>query len=85
MSEQNELQKGHVVAVSGPVIDVSFPHGTLPHIREELFLTVENERRVMEVAKHLQGDLVRCIMLGASEGISRGMEVTACGHPCTGG
>lgn len=81
MSEQNEFQKGHVVAVSGPVIDVSFPHGTLPHIREELFLTVENERRVMEVAKHLQGDLVRCIMMGASEGISRGMEVTACGHP----
>ena len=79
--EEKTANIGTVAAVSGPVIDVRFPTGALPRLREALTVTVDGEVRVMEVAQHLSGDMVRCIMLGASEGLSRGMDVTATGSP----
>ncbi|MGM9652614.1 MAG: F0F1 ATP synthase subunit beta [Eubacteriales bacterium] len=72
---------GKIAGINGPVVDVSFEKGRLPRIREELWVLVENEKRVMEVSQHIGGGLVRCIMLGASEGLFRGMEVTATGAP----
>ena len=74
-----ELHRGKVEGVNGPVVDISFARGELPRIREELFCFVESEKRVMEVAQHIGGGMVRCIMLGPSEGLYRGMEVTATG------
>ena len=79
--EEKTANIGTVAAVSGPVIDARFPTGALPRLREALTVTVDGEVRVMEVAQHLSGDMVRCIMLGASEGLSRGMDVTATGSP----
>ena len=71
---------GKIAGINGPVVDVSFEKGRLPRIREELWVLVENEKRVMEVSQHIGGGLVRCIMLGASEGLFRGMEVTTGGQ-----
>ena len=71
---------GKITAISGPVIDCSFPEGSLPRIREALSVTVRGEERIMEVARHIGGDRVRCILLGASENLSRGMTVTAEGR-----
>lgn len=71
---------GKITAISGPVIDCSFPDGSLPRIREALSVTVRGEERIMEVARHIGGDRVRCILLGASENLSRGMTVTAEGR-----
>ncbi|MBE6997418.1 MAG: F0F1 ATP synthase subunit beta [Ruminococcaceae bacterium] len=79
--EEKTANIGTVAAVSGPVIDARFPAGALPRLREALTVTVDGQVRVMEVAQHLSGDMVRCIMLGASEGLSRGMDVTATGSP----
>ncbi len=79
--EEKTANIGTVAAVSGPVIDARFPTGALPRLREALTVTVDGQVRVMEVAQHLSGDMVRCIMLGASEGLSRGMDVTATGSP----
>ena len=70
---------GKITAISGPVIDCAFPKGSLPKIKEALSVTVKGEKRVMEVAQHIGKDKVRCILLGASENLSRGMEVTADG------
>jgi F-type H+-transporting ATPase subunit beta len=70
---------GKITAVSGPVIDVEFDSGKLPMIREALTVDVNGKKRVMEVAQHIGGNAVRCIMLAASEDIARGMEVTGNG------
>ena len=72
---------GSVAAVNGPVIDVRFPANALPRLREALTVSVEGETRVMEVAQHTGGQTVRCIMLGASEGLSRDIPVVATGSP----
>ncbi len=70
---------GKITAVSGPVIDVLFDRGKLPMIKEALYVDVNGEMRVMEVAQHIGNNSVRCIMLAASEDIARGMEVTGYG------
>ena len=69
---------GHIVRVAGSVVDVAFERG-LPRLREALSVEVNGETRVMEVARHIEGGLVRCIMLAGSEGLSRGMQVRASG------
>ena len=73
--------KGTIVQVMGPVVDVAFTNGTLPEIKEALEVELDGKRQVMEVAQHVGGDTVRCIMLSPSEGLGRGMEVTATGAP----
>ncbi|OUQ22582.1 F0F1 ATP synthase subunit beta, partial [Flavonifractor sp. An135] len=73
--------KGTIVQVMGPVVDVAFESGVLPEIKEALEVELDGKRQVMEVAQHTGGDTVRCIMLSPSEGLGRGMEVTATGAP----
>ena len=73
------MNKGRIVQVSGPVIDVRFEKGCLPKIRDALHCFVGETKRVMEVAQHVDATTVRCIMLADSEGMRRGMEVTAAG------
>ena len=75
------LNQGLIAGVSGPVVDVLFKKGELPRIREELFVITGKEQRIMEVAQHLDTQMVRCIMLGASEGLHRDMTVYATGSP----
>ena len=72
---------GKIAGINGPVVDIAFDKGTLPRIREELYLYVGKEKRIMEVSQHIGDGLVRCIMLGPSEGLFRGMEVFATGAP----
>ena len=71
---------GKIIQVSGSVIDVEFSEGRLPKIREALTVSLNGETRVMEVAQHIGGRAVRCIMFSESEGLHRGMEVTATGN-----
>lgn len=71
---------GKIKGISGPVIDVSFEKKQLPMIREELFVKLNNRFCAMEVAQHIGGGMVRCIMLGASEGLYRSMDVYSVGH-----
>ena len=73
------ITKGTVTQVSGSVVDVRFKTGQLPKIKEALSVMVDGKRRVMEVAQHTGRDRVRCIMLAESEGLAKGMEVTAYG------
>ena len=75
------MKKGSIVQVSGPVVDVAFSAGELPGIREELTVAAEGGPRVMEVAQHVDSETVRCVMLSGSDGLARGMEVEAPGHP----
>ena len=77
------MHTGKIAGINGPVIDVAFDKAALPRIREKLYVQTDRDMRVMEVSQHIGGGLVRCIMLGASEGLSRGMTVTATGAPIT--
>ncbi len=70
---------GKIVQISGSVVDVVFEQGPIPKIKEALSVAVGDETRYMEVAQHISEDTVRCIMLAGSDGMSRGMTVTATG------
>ena len=72
------MKKGVITGVSGPVVDVMFTDG-LPKLKDALEVEEEGGVKVMEVAQHLDEKSVRCIMLSGSEGLRRGMSVTATG------
>ena len=72
------MNTGKIVQVMGPVVDIEF-EGELPDIKDALEVTVDGKRLVMEVSQHIGSGCVRCIMLAASEGLCKDMEVTATG------
>ena len=74
------MNKGKIIQVMGPVVDAAFENGNLPHIQDALTVMNNGKRCVMEVAQHIGGDVVRCIMLASSEGLYKDMEVEATGQ-----
>jgi len=77
---------GHVIQVVGPVVDVSFSSDSIPAILNALEVITdsksENGRRVvLEVLQHIGDGRVRCVAMEATEGLSRGMEVSDTGSP----
>ncbi len=73
---------GKVTQIIGAVLDVKFAEGELPEINDALEITRDNgERLVVEVAQHLGDDTVRCIAMGPTDGLVRGMDVVATGAP----
>ena len=77
------MNKGTIVQVMGPVVDVEFSDHNLPCIKDALEVDNNGKKCVMEVAQHIGNDTVRCIMLASSEGLHRDMEVTATGAGIT--
>ena len=77
------MNKGKIVQVMGPEVDVDFSHHNLPCIKDALEVDNNGKTCVMEVAQHIGNDTVRCIMLASSEGLHRDMEVTATGAGIT--
>lgn len=78
------MNKGHVLQVMGPVVDVKFDNGQLPAIYNALTVKIErpNEEAVtlsLEVAIHLGDDSVRTIAMASTDGLQRGAEVTDTG------
>ena len=69
------LNAGMTVQVTGPVVDVKFTRDTLPRLKECLYVICKGEKRTMEVVQHVGNSTVRCVMLGASEGLCRDMKV----------
>lgn len=72
------MKKGKIIQVLGPVVDVFF-EDNLPKIKDALVVESNNKKYVMEVSSHQGKNIVRCIMLTASEGLFRDMEVVATG------
>ena len=73
------MKTGKIIQVMGPVVDVEFEDEELPAIRDALEVQNGDKKCIMEVAQHIGNNTVRCIMLAASEGLHRDMEVTATG------
>lgn len=80
------MNKGHVLQVMGPVVDVKFANGELPAIYNALTVTIERPNEepttlALEVALHLGDDSVRTIAMSSTDGLQRGAAVTNSGAP----
>ncbi|MGE7672084.1 F0F1 ATP synthase subunit beta [Lysinibacillus sp. NPDC094403] len=78
------MNKGHVIQVMGPVVDVKFNNGQLPAIYNSLTVKIERPNEeptilALEVALHLGDDSVRTIAMSSTDGLQRGAEVTDSG------
>ena len=73
---------GKITQIIGAVIDIKFTEGNLPEINSAINIkTNDGGRLVVEVAQHLGDDTVRCIALGPTDGLVRGMDAEATGAP----
>ena len=73
---------GKITQIIGAVLDINFSDGKLPEINEAISITrTSGEELVVEVAQHLGDDTVRCIAMGPTDGLIRGMEAKALGGP----
>ncbi len=79
MAEQNI---GRVTQIIGAVLDVKFSQNRLPEINEAITIKRQDGSSLtVEVAQHLGDDVVRCIAMGPTDGLVRGMEAVATGAP----
>ncbi|MBE5939468.1 MAG: F0F1 ATP synthase subunit beta [Lachnospiraceae bacterium] len=77
-----DVNKGKITQIVGAVLDIKFSEGKLPEINEAINITRSNgELLVVEVSQHLGDDTVRCIAMGPTDGLVRGMDATATGAP----
>ncbi len=74
-----EVRKGTVAQVMGPVVDVRFEEGHLPAIYNALEIPLGGGKLTVEVAQHIGDGEVRCIAMGSTDGLQRGTEVTDTG------
>ena len=73
---------GKITQIIGAVLDIKFTAGNLPEIYDAINITTkEGELLVVEVAQHLGDDTVRCIAMGPTDGLVRGMEAIGTGAP----
>ena len=73
--------KGKVVQVIGTVVDVEFPADEVPEIYSAVELQNDGEKLVLEVEQHVGNSWARCLALGATEGLARGVEAVDTGSP----
>lgn len=85
MAEEVNTNVGKVVQVIGPTVDIRFPEGHLPELLTAI--NVDDPERdihlVAEVATHLGNDVVRCIAMSSTDGLTRGVSATNTGAPIT--
>jgi F-type H+-transporting ATPase subunit beta len=79
------MNKGKIVQVIGPVVDVEFP-GQPPAIYNALAVEFDvpgqgRAKRILEIEQHLGDNWVRCVCMGSTEGMKRGYEVMDTGQP----
>ncbi|MBO5474666.1 MAG: F0F1 ATP synthase subunit beta [Lachnospiraceae bacterium] len=75
---------GKITQIIGAVLDIKFSEGKLPEINDAIKVPLKDGGElVVEVSQHLGDDTVRCIAMGPTDGLVRGMEVIATGAPIT--
>ena len=83
------MNKGRVVSVTGPVVDIEFERGQLPDVLNAIKIEAKGDGRgpdinlTLEVALHLGDNLVRTIAMTSTDGLVRGMEAVDLGGPIT--
>ena len=74
---------GKVIQIIGPVLDIKFENGHLPDLLNAIEIEHEGKKVVCEVASQLGDDVVRCIAMSSTDGMSRGMEAVDTGTGIT--
>ena len=73
---------GKIISARGPVIDIAFDgEDKLPRLNTAIRIQNGEEELVVEVAQHIGDDAVRCIAMGPTDGVVRGMDAVDTGHP----
>ncbi len=73
---------GKITQIIGAVLDIQFPEGQLPEINDAIRITRKNgEVLTVEVSQQMGDDTVRCIAMGPTDGLIRGMDALATGSP----
>ncbi|ENY72362.1 F0F1 ATP synthase subunit beta [Aeromonas diversa] len=77
------MSNGFIVQIIGAVVDIEFPQNAVPQVYDALQIISEGQGQglVLEVQQQIGGGIVRCIAMGSSDGLRRGMEVTNTGKP----
>ena len=77
-----ETNVGKITQIIGAVLDIKFTEGKLPEIYEAINIPLKDGKKlVVEVSQHLGDDTVRCIAMGPTDGLIRGMDAQATGAP----
>ena len=74
---------GKIIQIIGPVLDIKFENGHLPNLLNAIEIDYEGKKIVCEVAQQLGDDVVRCIAMSSTDGMSRGMEARDTGSGIT--
>ena len=77
------MATGKVTQVIGTVVDAEFPSGEMPKIYNALETQIKGQSLALEVEQHIGNNWVRCLALGPTEGLTRGVAVTDTGAPIT--
>ena len=77
----SDVQNGSIIQVNGPVVDVQFHNVALPDIYDALEIDREEGVLVLEVQAQLGNDRVRCLAMGTTDGLRRGLPVRSTGSP----
>ena len=75
------MATGHVTQIIGTVVDVEFPSDAMPTIYNALETKIDGQSLVLEVEQHIGNTWVRCLALGPTEGLVRGVDVEDTGQP----
>jgi len=75
------MHKGRIKSIIGPVVNVEFERGKLPKIYNLLSVESDEISLKMEVSQHIGDNTVKCIALGRTDGLKRGVEVIDTGNP----
>ena len=73
--------KGTVIQVMGPVLDIRFADDQLPSLLSAIEIPNGEHTIVAEVAQHIGDNVVRCVAMSSTDGLQRGVSVTDMGHP----
>jgi F-type H+-transporting ATPase subunit beta len=76
-----EKNIGKIVQIIGPVVDIRFNEEKLPELLNAIEIDNHGERIVVEVAQHIGDDTVRCVAMGSTDGLIRGMDAVDTGKP----
>lgn len=72
---------GKIVRAVGPVVDIAFDADFLPALNTAIQIDNQGESLTVEVAQHIGDDVVRCIAMGPTDGLIRGLDAIDTGHP----
>ena len=75
------MNKGTVIQVMGPVLDIRFEEGCMPNLLNAVEIELNGEKLVCEVAQHIGDNVARCVSMASTDGLTRGTQALDTGAP----